>query len=496
MANSIRKNYLYNLSYQLIAVFVPLITTPYVSRVLGAENIGIYSYTNSLTSFFLLFASLGVIGYGTREVARERESKHERSKLFWELIVFKLIAVIVSYLAFFLFFEIKEKSNSVVYFVLSINFLTSLFDLSWFFSGMEMFKQLSLRNSAIKLLGAVSVFVFVKNKNDLLLYILCMVVPGVIGNIVLWKRAIRFVEFIPIRELDILRHLHSILVFFVPAISAQIYHTADKLMLQWILHDDFQNGYYDQANKIITVLLTTVTSYNTVMNSRMSNLFKKDGFYALETQIRKSIVFIEMIGFPMVFGLIAIAPRFVPVFFGDTYGEVIILLRIFSPMILITGLSNMIGNQFLIPAGFQRSCNKAVVYGAIINICLNALLIPAFNSVGACMATVSSEIGIFVFMCIFQKGTFCKIVKNSFNYLLGAVIMAVIIMCLDCIIPTDISVIINVFALLGLVMIGAFVYFVVLYIRKESIITSIIKKYSQGILEKENEKCRYLKIKR
>lgn len=473
--NSILSNYIYNFAFQVLAILVPLITTPYISRVLGAENIGIYSYTSSLSNFFLMFASLGLISYGAREIARVREEKTDRSKIFWELVLFKIVAVIFSYLAFFAFFQICEKAYVKFYLILSLDFITSLLDLNWYYRGMEMFKQLSIRNSLVKIIGTFFIFIFVKDEWDLTIYILCIVAPNLIGNILLWKQAIRSVDFIAIKDLHIYRHLKNVLVFFIPAISVQVYHTVDKLMLQWILHDNSQNGYYDQAYKIITVLLTVVTSYNSVMYSRMSNLYKHQDYKIINSYIKQSIPFIELIGLPMVVGLCIIVPRFVPVFFGDGYSEVVILLRIFSPMIVITGLSNMVANQCLIPAGNQGKSNAAVVAGAIVNVIFNCILIPKFGSIGACIATIVSETVILVLMCYYQKGIARQIVKSSWNYLVASLVMAVVIEILHLIIPYYSSTIRNSLVMMFLVLVGVLVYFGVLFLRKDGILISFIE---------------------
>lgn len=473
-AKSIKKNYFYNLSYQILNVLLPLLTTPYISRVLGAANIGIYSYTDSVTGFFLLFASLGVLNYGSRETARVRDDIQSRSVLFWELIFFKLIAVVASYLAFFCFFQIEGHANILVYWILSINFLTSLSDISWFFSGMEMFKHRSLRNMLVKILGALLIFVFVKDADDLPVYVSCIVVPGLVGNLVLWFDVRKYIIKVPLRNLNIGRHIRDILVFFIPAVSVQIYHTVDKLMLQWILKDNYENGLYSQAYKIITILLTILTSYNAVMFARMSNLYKKEDYQAIESYMDKSIPFIEMLSFAMATGLVVIAHRFVPAFFGEGYEEVSVLLQIFAPILILTGLSNMIGTQCLIPAQKQGKSNIATVTGAVTNVILNAALIPRLGSIGACIATVLSETVIFMLMCKFQKGIFLRICRLSLNYVYGAIIMGSVVSCVDWFIPNNLTIVQNIFAIMLMVLLGVIVYFGFLILKKDNMTISLL----------------------
>lgn len=482
-SNSISKSYMYNLAFQVLSVFLPFITTPYLSRVLGAGNLGIYSYTTSLTGFFLLFASLGVLSYGSREIARVRENKSDRSRIFWELVLFKLVVVPLSFCAFFAFYISYEKVYLKFYLLLSFEFLASLLDLSWYYRGMEMFKGLSIRNSLVKIAGTLCIFIFVKDDQAMVAYILCVVLPNLIGNVLLWKKALSQVEFISLGKLNIQRHVKGIMVFFIPAISVQIYHTVDKLMLQWVLHDNYQNGYYDQAYKIVTILLTILTAYNSVMYSRMSNLYKHGDYDVIHSYLDRSIPFIELLGFPMAVGLWAIAPRFVPIFFGEGYSEVVTLLRIFSPMILITGLSNMVANQCLVPAGKQGKSNIAVVTGAVVNIIFNCILIPEYGAVGACMATILSEMVILVIMCYYQKGMMRKIIKQSSNYLLASAVMLSAIEILHWIIPDYSSFLSDFIAMALLILTGMLVYFGILLFRKDSALlnfTQSIRKQGLG----------------
>lgn len=473
--NSIRTNYLYNLAFRIMAVILPFITAPYISRVLGAENIGIYSYCSSLMSFFLMFASLGILDYGAREIARRRDEKTGRCMVFWELVLFKLVTVVFSLVPFFTYIRFCENAYIKYYQILSIEFITSLLDLSWYYSGMEMFRQLSIRNAFVKIVGTLSIFVFVKDEQALSAYILCIVLPNLIGNILLWKKAIESVGFVSIKKLHVHRHIKEIFIFFIPAISVQIYHTVDKLMLQWVLHDNYQNGYYDQAYKIITILLTILTSYNSVMYSRMSNLYKHKNFDAVNSYIKQSISFIEMIGVPMAVGLFIIAPRFVPVFFGAGYAEVVKLLRIFSPMIVVTGLSNMIATQCLIPAGKQGKSNVAIVAGAVTNVILNGLLIPSFGSMGACTATIISEVVILALMSYYQKDIIRPILEQSWNYVLASIVMAGTIELLHLILPYSSKLAMNAAVMVLLVFAGVLAYLGILFLRRDSTLISFTK---------------------
>lgn len=472
--NSIGVSYAYNLFSEIVTVLIPLITTPYVSRVLGAGKLGIYSYTNSTTSFFLMFASLGLLSYASRETARVRDDFLMRSYIFWELVIFKLFAVIISFFTFFCWFLIIEKEYSDIYWILSLSFLTSFLDLSWFYRGMESFKQLSIRNTIVKIIGTILIFIFVKNKNDFPAYVICMVVPGVLGNAFLWSRALKSVDKVKIQNLNVLRHLKPILVFFIPAISVQIYHVIDRVMLQWVLHDNFENGYYDQAYKIVSICLTIITSFNGVMYSRLSNLHVNAGnTNIIKTYLNKSFSFVEMISFPMAIGIFAISARFVPSFFGKGFEDVIPLIKIFSILLIVTGLSNTIATQFLIPAGKEKLSNTAIVAGTVVNVACNIVLIPKYAAIGACIATIISEIVILAIMFILQKEVVTFVIKPLLNYLFGAVFMGIVVAEFDRIIPVAQSDLMNLLITFGLTGLGVVIYFSFLIIRKDDALNTI-----------------------
>lgn len=469
---NIKVNYIYNLSFQVLNVILPLITAPYISRVLGASNLGVYSYADSLTGFFLLFATLGILQYGSREIARNRDDSQKTSIVFWELVILKLITSIISLMAFIGYLLLCESKYMLIYTLLSINFISNALEIGWFYNGLENFKASSLRNSFVKLLGILMVFVFVKDESDLSLYVLCIVVPTLAGNVLLWIELKKHMILTPLSSLHPLRHLKNVLVFFIPAVSAQIYHTVDKLMLQWVLRDNYQNGIYSQGYKIIVVILAVLTSYNAVMFSRMSNLYANKDISSINSYFKKSVSFIEMLGLSMCMGLFSIAPRFVPVFFGDGYDDVILLLRVLSPVILLTGLSNMIANQCLIPAGLQSKTNMATVTGALINIVFNAFLIPSFGAVGASIATVISELAVLFIVCIYAKDIISILLKQSWNYILGSLILGLTVCAVDSVLAHSSNILIEVVYLGILIITGIVVYFGFLLVRKDSLVWS------------------------
>ena len=227
------KNYIYNLSYQILAIIVPLITTPYVSRILHADGIGIYSYTGTITTFFSLFAALGVNSYGQREIAYFQNEKKKRSIVFWELFLCRVVTTLVVCIIYFLFAVFSGKYRNY-YFIQIFTLLSVMVDISWFFQGIENFKVVAIRNVLIRIVTVFLVFIFVKNENDLDKYMWINSLSTFFSCLFMIISLKGEVYKISISVLKPLRHMRGILEFFLPVLAVQLYSQVDKVMLGMI----------------------------------------------------------------------------------------------------------------------------------------------------------------------------------------------------------------------------------------------------------------------
>ena len=212
---SVTKNYIYNLLYQILVLILPLITTPYISRVLGAENIGIYSYTISIATYFVLFGSLGIALYGQREIAYNQKNKKKYSVIFREIVILRIIPMSISVLIFYFIF-VNGNQYQIYYKILTLEIIGNCIDISWFFQGLEEFKKTVTRNIIIKLISVLCIFIFIKNQNDLYLYFLIYVFSTLIGNGSLWLYLPKFLGKVELKELNIFRHLKPTISLFIP----------------------------------------------------------------------------------------------------------------------------------------------------------------------------------------------------------------------------------------------------------------------------------------
>lgn len=391
MQPSLKKNSVYRILYEVLKVVTPFITAPYIARVLEADGVGNYSYTHSIITYFMLFAALGTVGYGTREIAQSRDDKEKASKLFWEIEILSIITTCVC-LVVWIGFIIFTTEFKLLYIALTPFLLSTLFDISWFFTGYEKIKDIVVRNSIIKILGVVALFVFVKSKEDLWKYCLINSMVMLLGNLSMWFYLPKMLAKVNFREIRLGHHFHETLIYFIPAIAISIYTYLDKTLIRLITQDAYQNGYYEEASKILGIVNSVAfMAVNSVMGARTSYLFANNKTDEIKEKIRHTVDFVYLIGFGAVFGLLGVARRFVPLFLGPNYDQVVPLLSVMTPLIVIIGTSNCLGSLYYTPSGQRKKSAKIIVLGAITNLCLNLLLIPRFGAYGAIIASIAAE---------------------------------------------------------------------------------------------------------
>ena len=388
---SIAKNYVYNLIYQVLILVLPLITTPYLSRVLGAEGIGIYSYTYSIVTYFILFGSLGVAMYGQREIAYAQENIEVRKKVFIEIIIFRFVTVFLATIAYYFWF-IRGDQYQIYYQILLLELIAAAFDISWFFQGIEEFKRTVTRNVLVRICSVSLVFILVKTKEDLAKFTLIYSIADLVGNLSLWLYLPKYIRGVKIKNINVLQHLPQIMLLFIPQIANQIYKILDTTMIGNIVADKTETGYYEQGQKVIRLLLTIVTSLGIVMIPRMASTFASGDKKKINDYMKISFNFVFFLAFPIMFGIVSISEAFVPVFFGSGYDKVVTLINLISPIIILMGIANVIGTQYLLPTKKQKEYTISITVGVIVNFILNYILISFYASVGASIATVLSQL--------------------------------------------------------------------------------------------------------
>lgn len=473
MNKSITKNYLYNVAYQILAMVIPLITTPYISRVLGAENIGIYSYTLSISAFFILFGSLGIALYGQREIAYVQNDKKKYSYTFWEILILRCITMTISLIIFYFTFAVGNNEYNLYYKILLLELIGNMIDISWFFQGLEEFKKTVLRNTLVKLISLALIFILVKTKNDLPIYFVIYVLSVILGNLSLWFYLPKYLAKIKFSELKIFRHLKTTIELFIPQIATQVYTVLDRTMIGTIITDKSEVGYYEQANKIVRMLLTVITSLGTVMLPRIASTYAKGEEDKVNEYMKESFDLVFMLAFPLIFGVISASDAFVPFFFGDGYEKVAVLMKVISPIVLLVGLGSEIGIQYLLPTKRQKEYSTSVILGAVINVIMNSLLIPKFGAIGASIGTVFSETAVSGSQIYFTRKNFDykKIIKSTKNYIIASLVMFV------CLLITRHFITSNVASVFAQFVVGVLVYGIMLIILKDKFFIKLVNKF-------------------
>ena len=472
---SIRKNFIYRVLYELLVLITPFITTPYIARILGADGNGIYSYTSSIMGIFTMLASLGTMTYGTREIAQHRDDPKAVSKLFWEIEFLTIITSTVCLLlwAALCFFY---HEYAVYLIALSPMLLGTMFDINWFYTGYEKIKYTVIRNAVVKISGIILTFLLVKRKGDLVIYILIHSLGMMLGNLSLWTYLPKMIVKTEFRTLTLRNHLRETMIYFIPSIATSVYTILDKTLIGLITHDNYQNGYYEQATKIINILKALVfSSVNAVMTARISYLFSNKNYSEIKERIHRSLDFILLLGYGCVFGLIGIANDFVPLFFGDGYQEVIVLLYIMSPLIVIVGISNCIGYQYYTPSGQRMRSAKVIVLGSIVNLLLNLLLIPKYGSKGAVVATLFAE-SLISFLYVRMSNGYMSakvIIASSYKRIIAGIIMCCAVYYLGYMQTVSRSE--QIIRLLFQTGLGVVVYFSILYLFKDSMLRELLR---------------------
>lgn len=466
---SVVKNYLYNLIYQILILVLPLITTPYLSRVLGSDGVGIYSYTYAIVTYFVLFGSLGIALYGQREIAYAQNEPEKRKKVFFELIIIRFITIFIAAFIYYFWF-VRGNQYQTYYTILLIELFAAAFDISWFFQGIEEFKKTVLRNVLVRVISVSLVFLLVKTSEDLWKYILIYSLGDFLGNILLWFYLPKYLKGGKVPKLELTKHIIPLLLLFIPQVTNKLYNLLDTTMLGALISDKSETGYYEQAQKLIRVLLTIVTSLGTVMVPRMANTYAHGTKKQINSYLKNSFNFVFIISIPMMFGVASVAKCFVPLFFGAGYEKSATLIMIFAPMLVLQGIENVIGTQYLLPTQRQKEYTISVAAGVLVNLILNYIFIQLWQSIGACIATVICQIVVDIIQIWYVRNDIkWKVVIQLFvKYLFAGIIMFIACSLTKLIINTGII------SLLLQCIVGVVVYVGILFLLKDKFLYKVI----------------------
>ena len=421
------RNYLYNVGYQVLAIIVPLITSAYVARVLRPEGVGANAFTNSVIQYFILFASMGIGYYGNRQIAYVRENQQKMANTFWEIQIVKTIMTLIAFIAFEVFMIFYTKQPEYMW-AQSINLVAVAFDISWFYEGIEDFKVTVLKNSFVKIVSMIAIFVFIKGPSDVTLYIAVLAISTLLGNLTLWPNIKRDLPKVNFKLLKPWPHFLPMIELFIPQIAIQVYVQLNRTMLG-VMVNETSAGFYQYSDNLVKMTLALVTATGTVMLPHVANAFSQGDMNKVNKMLYKSFDFVSAMAYPMMFGLAAISLTLAPKYYGSGYGPVGQAMFIESVVILMIGWSNVLGVQYLLPIHKQKEFTISVTLGAIVNVILNVPLIEIWGLNGAMIATSIAEFSVTLYQLFIVKRSLSlkDLFHGSWKYFISGLIMFIVV---------------------------------------------------------------------
>ena len=430
MSKSLKTNYIFNLLNTVSGLLFPLITFPYVSRILLADGIGQVNFFQSIIQYITLFTCLGIPMYAIREVAKVREDIVKRNKVTVEILLLHASLTVLGYvIVAILTATIAEIQVDIpLFLILSSTIFFTAIGCEWFYQGVEDFKYIAIRGIIVKIVSVILLFILVKTKEDILWYGVYSVIGVLGGNVFNFFRLRKYITFhiLPFKELRPLRHLLPALHIFVLNLVISIYIQLNSIMLGF-MDNTTSVGFFTAASKLSHMTLGVVGALGTALLPRLSSLIATGQKEKFNQLAQKAMQFVIAITLPMTIGMILTSSYLIHLFCGESYMPAVLTLQIMSPIILAIGVSNILGIQILYPQGQENKVILSTALGAIVNFVLNLWLIPKYAQDGASIATVMAEIMVTVSM-IFIGRKYIPIYwrnKSYFHYLAGTVLMGI-----------------------------------------------------------------------
>ena len=459
------KNYTYNLSYQLLVIILPIITTPYVTRVFSSTDLGTYGYFNSIVTYFILLATLGVANYGTKEISGHRK---DIRKNFWGIYTLQFGATILSICLYILLcLSLSFMQNPVAY-ILGLSLVSKGMDISWLFQGLEDFRKITVRNITVKLVGVISIFLFVKSANDLYLYVFLLTIFELLGQFSMWWPAREFIGKPHFDWSYAKQHLKPVILLFLPQIAISLYVTLDRTMLG-ALASAKDVGIYDQALKLVNILLTLVTSLGSVMLPRVANLLSTGDHKAVNKMHQMSFLIYNLVIFPIIAGMLIVNDDFVQFFLGQDFQDAKYAIAIMIFRMFFIGWTNIMGIQILIPHNKNKEFMISTTIPAIVSVGLNLLLLPKLGYIGAAIVSVLTEALVWAIQLYFTRNYLKEvpIVKTMVRIIGVSVSMYILLLLLKQFIHLSPALNVIACAILGGVLyIGAILFFKVIDVKE------------------------------
>lgn len=409
---SIKINFLMNIVLTMSTFIFPLVTFPYVSRVLGPVGTGKVSFATSVISYFLLFAQLGIPTYGIRACAEVRDDREKLTRVTHELLIISLVTTIFSYVALFIAVMAIPKlhEEKLLLYLIGSSIILTTIGIEWLYRALEQYVYITIRSLIFKAISIVAMFLLVRSQDDYVAYGLITVIASSASFILNFINAHKYIGFSSVGKYNFKRHWKPIAVFFAMACATTIYTHLDVVMLGF-MKTDADVGYYNAAVKIKTILVSVVTSLGTVILPRVSYYVSHGQKEEFERVCKKALGFVFLSAFPLTVYFILFAKEGIFFLSGEAFAGSIIPMQVIMPTVLLIGVTNIMGIQILIPTGREIIVMYSAIAGAVVDFCINAVLIPRMASTGAAIGTVVAEGIVLLVQYYYLKGE----IKNLFS---------------------------------------------------------------------------------
>lgn len=478
---SLKKNFCMNAILTMSQFIFPLITFPYVSRILLAEGTGKVSFATSIISYFAMFAQLGIPTYGIRACAQVRNDKKKLSKTAQEIFIINIIMSILAYIVFFIALcnvpRLKDEKTLLI--IVSATIFFNAIGMEWLYKALEQYTYITIRSVIFKFIALIAMFLLIHQQSDYIIYGAISIFASSASNIFNFFNVHKYISLRPVGEYNFKQHLKAVSVFFALSCAATIYVNLDTVMLGFT-KTNVDVGYYNAAVKIKTILVSIVTSLGTVLLPRASYYVEhglKEDFYRIT---KKAINFVFLVATPLMLYFMFFAKEGIFFLSGNTYGGAIVPMQIIMPTLFFIGLTNIMGMQILVPLGKENIVLYSEIVGAVVDLAINYILIPKYASAGAAIGTLVAEIAVWIVQYIYLR----KQIKDAYkNVRYGILILALFLgsiasLWVKKVFSGSFIVLLN----SAILFFG--VYFIVLTIAKEPLIYQI----EEGLLTKLKKK--------
>lgn len=402
--NSLKLNFIMNVLLTLSSFLFPMLTFPYVSRILGPEGIGKVSFAQSIISYFTLFAQLGIPSYGIRICAQNRDNKEELSRIVQELTIISLVMTAIVYGVLFVSIELVDRfrNEKMLILISSASILFGSLGMEWMYKGLEQYAYITTRSLAFKVISVILMFALVHAKDDYLIYGSISVFASSVSELLNLINARKYIHLKPCGHYHFSRHLKAVGIFLAMSCATTIYTNLDTVMLGFMT-TDADVGYYNAAVKMKIILVSMVTSLGTVLLPRASYYVKNHQSAEFSRVLAKSFRFVAMVSLPAAVYFILFAKQGVLFLSGDAYLAATAPMQLIMPTIVLIGFSNVTGIQILVPLGGEKYVLYSEIAGAVVDIVINALLIPTMAASGAAIGTTIAEVVVLIVQLYFIK---------------------------------------------------------------------------------------------